>query len=251
MSRVHPGPIYTWGVLRPCRVAVPLLLFVNVAASAQTDAPQNQPTQPPTRHEPRPAPTVPRMPAHSLKGYTVPADPDNPKPAARDFNDPLYRVSFHIPAGWNFEKRDGVISNFGVETRTARARSQVRGVAEISFNPWPPTTFAGALFYYSVIPHSTAATCVAQTATKGMRRQPDTEVGGIAFHHGRDQHGSVCTEARDDAFTAMRGTACMRFDLVVNTFCSDTSGAQEITPDQLQDVQTRLAGILGSVKIGR
>ena len=83
-----------------------------------------------------------------------------------------------------------------------------------------------------------------------MKALPDTEVGGIRFHHGRDNHGAVCTEARDEAFTALRAATCLRFDLVINTFCSQTSGALDITPDQLQDVQTRLAGILGSVRIG-
>lgn len=194
---------------------------------------------------------VPRMPSRSLKGFTVPADPENPEPAARNVSDPKYKVSFRVPAGWNFEKKDGLLSNFGVETRTARARSDVRGVAEINFNPWPPTTFAGALFYYSVIPRATSAMCAAQTKTKGIKPLPDAEVGGISFHHGRDQHGTVCTEARDEAFTAMRSGACLRFDLVINTFCSQTSGAVEISPDQLKDVQTRLAGILGSVQIGR
>ena len=190
------------------------------------------------------------MPPRTLKGLTIPDVPDDPKPAARDVSDPRYKVSFHVPAGWNFEKRDGLISNFGVETRSARARSDVRGVAEINFNPWPPTTFAGATFYYSVIPHSNAASCVAQIRTKGMKALPDAEISGISFGHGRDIHGAVCTESRDEAFTAMRGNACLRFDLVINTFCSVTSGAMEITPDQLKDVQTRLAGILGSVTIG-
>lgn len=193
---------------------------------------------------------MPHLPARSLKGMTIPDDPDHPEPAARDYNDSRYRVRFHIPAGWNFEHKDGLISNFGVETRTSRARSDVRGVAEINFNPWPPTTFAGALFYYSVIPHATAAMCAAQTTTRGMKPLPDTEVGGITFRHGRDNHGTVCTEARDEAFTAMRGTSCMRFDLVINTFCAETSSAMEINADQLKDVQTRLAGILGSVRIG-
>lgn len=190
------------------------------------------------------------MPSHSLKGFTEPADPADLTPAARDFSDRRYRVSFHLPAGWNFERKDGVISNFGVETRTSRARSDVRGVAELNFNPWPPTNFAGALFYYSVIPKASASMCAAQTSTRGMKPLPPAEIGGVSFHHGRDNHGTICTEARDEAFTAMRGNACMRFDLVINTFCSETSGAMEMTPDQLKDVQTRLAGILGSVRIG-
>ncbi len=215
-------------------------------ASSQTDS--GSPASP---QAVKPRPVVPRMPSRSLKGLTVPADPEHPEPAARDFNDARYGVSFHVPAGWNFERKDGVLSNFGVETRTSRRRSDVRGVAEINFNPWPPTTFAGALFYYSVIPQAQAAMCTDQTRTKGMKPLPDEEISGIPFHHGRDTHGAVCTEARDEAFTAMRGSACLRFDLVINTFCSETSGAMEINADQLKDVQMRLAGILGSVKLGK
>ena len=190
------------------------------------------------------------MPSRNLKGLVEPAEPEDPKPPARNFSDGRYRVSFHVPAGWNFEKRDGLLSNYGVETRTARARSDVRGVAAINFNPWPPTTFSGALFYYSVIPRATAAMCAAQTTTRGMKPLPSADISGINFHHGRDNHGAVCTEARDEAFTALRGGTCIRFDLVINTFCGETSGAMDITPDQLKDVQTRLAGILGSVTIG-
>ena len=191
------------------------------------------------------------MPQRSVKGLIEPADPDLPTPAARDFHDARYRVSFHVPAGWNFEKRDGVISNFGVETRTSRARSDVRGVAELNFNPWPPTTFSGALFYYSVIPNATASTCAAQTSTRGMKPLPKAEISGIPFRHGRDNHGAVCTEARDEAFAAMRGSSCLRFDLVINTFCGETSGAMDMNPDQIRDIQMRLAGILGSVQIGK
>ena len=46
----------------------------------------------------------------------------------------------------------------------------------------------------------------------------------------------------------MRGQSCLRFDLLVNTFCAETSGAMEINAEQLKDVEQRLAGILGSVR---
>lgn len=192
---------------------------------------------------------MPRIPGHSLRGFTVPDVPVHPEPAATDFKDAKYNVSFHVPAGWNFERKDGVLSNFGLETRSTRRRTDVRGVAAINFNPWPPTTFAGAIFYYSVIPKADAAECAAQTSSRSVKAMPDVEVASIPFHHGRDHHGSVCTEARDEVFTAMHSGACLRFDLVVNTFCSETSGAMELNADQLKDIDTRLGGILDSVRI--
>lgn len=196
-----------------------------------------------------PRPVTPRLPKPDLRGLTIPDLPQHLEPAATDFYDPKYKVGFHVPAGWNFEKKDGLLSNFGVETRSARAHSDVRGVAAINFNPWPPTTFAGAIFYYSVIPKAQAAQCAAQASSRSVKPMPDAIIGSVPFHHGRDQHGRVCTEARDEIFTAMRGNACIRFDLVVNTFCADTSGAMEITPSQLKDVDVRLGGILDSVQI--
>ena len=59
----------------------------------------------------------------------------------------------------------------------------------------------------------------------------------------------ICTESRDDVFTTMRGGTCLRFDLVVNTFCSQTSGALELSPKQLGDIDTRLGGILQSIHV--
>lgn len=194
-------------------------------------------------------PVTPKMPSHSLRGFTIPDEPQHPEPAATEFRDSKYQVSFHVPAGWNFERKDGLLSNYGVEIHPGR-RTDVRGVAAINFNPWPPTTFAGATFYYSVLPRANAQVCDAQLSTgKKMKPLPDAEIAGMLFHHAHEQHGTVCTEARDEVFTAKRGQSCLRFDLVVNTFCSETSGAMEISPDQLKDVDARLAGILGSVRI--
>ncbi len=186
-----------------------------------------------------------------MRGLTEPAEPVTPDPAdTRPFHDGKYKVSFTVPAGWNFEQKDGLLSNFGVETPTARRKTDVRGVAAINFNPWPVSTFAGALFYYSVIPRAKADMCAAQTSTRGVRPLPESQIDGTPFHHGTDHHGKVCTEARDEVFTTMQGKNCLRFDLVVNTFCAETSGAQEITPAQLDDVDKRLATLLGSVTLG-
>ena len=188
--------------------------------------------------------------ANDIRGLTVPDDPEHPEPAATDFHDRRNGVSFHVPAGWNFERRDGVLSNFGTDVRSTRRGLDVRGVAAINFNPYPPTTFAGAMFYYSVMPASTAKACAAQATTGHLKPKLDLQIAGITFKHGQDQHGTICTESRDDVFSALRGRSCLRFDLVVNTFCSQSSGAMEITPDQLGDVNTRLGNMLGSVHIG-
>ncbi len=190
-------------------------------------------------------------PNPGIKGLTIPDEPEDPQPAATDYVDRKYRLSFHVPAGWNFERKDGVLSNFGVDVRTTRRQLEVRGVAAINYNPYPPTTFAGATFYYSVMPRSSEAGCAAQTTAGGLKPRGEVRIAGLPFKHGQDQHGAICTESRDDVFTTLRGGSCLRFDLVVNTFCSQTSGAMEITPDQLGDVNTRLGNMLGSIRIDR
>ncbi len=178
-------------------------------------------------------------------------DPDEPEhlvPGATDFYDRKYGVTLHVPAGWNVEHKDGVLSNFGADVRSTHRQLHVRGVASLNYNPYPYSTFAGETFYYSVMPRSTAGACAAQVSTGHVQPQPDLTIAQAPFKHGRDQHGTICTEARDDVFTTMRGTSCLRFDLVVNTFCSQTSGAMELTPKQMDDVNARLATILGSIR---
>ena len=233
----------------------PVALVLSGSVSAQTAVPAppaaNGTATPELREQPRQKPVTPKLPRLPVRGFTEPDEPANPDPAtARSFLDPKYRVGFTVPAGWNFEKKDGLLSNFGIDTRTARRRTDVRGVAAINFNPWPVSTFAGAIFYYSVIPRADKQMCAAQAATRPVKPLADATIDGMPFHHGHDKHGTVCTEARDDVYTAMQGNACLRFDLVVNTFCAETSGAMEITPRQLEDVDHRLAGLLGSVTLG-
>ena len=96
---------------------------------------------------------------------------------------------------------------------------------------------------------SPLASCAAQATTGHLKPQKDVRIAGLPFKHGRDEHGSVCTESRDEVFTALQGRTCLRFDLLVNTFCSQTSGAMEISKDQLADVQGRLGNILDSIRI--
>jgi hypothetical protein len=78
---------------------------------------------------------------------------------------------------------------------------------------------------------------------------PALPVGDVKFLRGRDEHGHICTESRDVAYTAMRGGSCVRFDLAVNSFCGgEVSGAQDLTDAQLGSLFKRLEGILETVR---
>lgn len=183
-----------------------------------------------------------------IPGLNVPKEPKDLKPAATDFYDKQYKLHFHVPAGWNFARKDGELSTFAADTRDAKANLEVRGVAAMNYNPYPPSTFAGALMYYSVLKHTTQQECAGVATSGNLKPLGTTQIAGVTFQHGRDEHGASCIESRNDVFTTMRGSACVRFDLVVNTFCAASSGAMEIQPNQLGDIQARLAGILGSVR---
>ena len=72
----------------------------------------------------------------------------------------------------------------------------------------------------------------------------------MTFKHGYSEHGGVCTESRDEVYTALRGTTCYRFDLVINNFCGgEVSGVRDITERELGAVRQRLETILNSVKL--
>lgn len=189
--------------------------------------------------------------SQSLKGFTVPDEPANLQPAATTVRDAKYKISYQVPAGWDTERKDGILSTLRKDVRSANAGMQVRGVSAINYNPYPPTTFSGALFYYSVMPKATAQSCAALATTAHLKPQPDVTVNGLTFKHGHDQHGGMCTESRDEVFTTLAGKTCLRFDLVVNTFCQQSSGAMELNAQQLGDVHTRLANMLGSIQIKR
>jgi hypothetical protein len=201
-----------------------------------------QPEQAPKMQVPKvmPVPPLPRP-----QPTTV---PEPASPAAQTVTDARTHVSFHLPPGWNVARRDGEVSSFHLDARTAPRRSQLRAVASLAFNPFPRSTFSGAFFYLSATPHSTAASCAAQTATK-----PDTPLEGaviadVKFSRGKDESGKICTEARDLAYTALRGGSCVRFDLAVNSFCGgEVSGAEDLTEAQLSALFKRLEGILETV----
>lgn len=193
---------------------------------------------------------IPRSPT-DLPGFSKPKEPAELKPAARTFVDRKYKLHFEVPGGWDLEHKDGYLSNFSHDSRDTVPGLDVRGVAAINYNPWPPTTFSGALFYYSVKAKSNAADCEGQTKSGSVHAVAPALIDGVKFNHGRDEYGIGCIQSRIDVFTTLRGNACIRFDMVINTYCASNSGAVEINARQLGDVQSRLAKILGSIRFDK
>ena len=187
---------------------------------------------------------VPVPPLHP----TAPAkEPTNPP--ARDVRDALDHLILHLPAGWNFTRKDGELSTFHLDARTAPRKSRLHIAANLAYNPYPLSTFSGAIFYVSSTAGLSAADCAAETTTKPFDPLPPGLVDKQTFARGKDEHGQICTEARDVAYTALRNKSCLRFDLAVNTFCGgEVSGAEELTANQLQSIYTRLTTILDSVR---
>ena len=176
----------------------------------------------------------------------VPSEaPVTAKPTA--FHDARYGVGFEVPAGWSFGRKDHQVSTFHIDARSAPRKSQLRGVASILFNPFPTSTFSGAWFYFSVEPHSNDRECARQASRSVGPERSLEDIGGMDFVHGHEESGRTCTELRDDTYTAYRKGACYRFDLTVTTFCAISSGAREISAQQLEDIQGRMDGILESV----
>jgi hypothetical protein len=184
-----------------------------------------------------------------LQKRTTPPEPTTP--AARRFTDPRYRVALQIPAAWALTRRDGEVSTFHLDARSAPSTSQLRAVASIAFNPFPQSNFSGALVYFSVSPRTTDATCAAQAFLPLHRPATTTEIHGVTFAHGSDEHGGgICIESRDDIYTAFRNNACYRFDLVVNTFCGgEDSGVREMSHAELDDIHAREQSILNSLAL--
>jgi len=163
---------------------------------------------------------------------------------SQTFRDSKGGVTFTVPAGWSLSKKDGLVSTFHSDARTAARKAEMRGVASMEFNPLPLSVLSGATFYYSVTRHLAEAECIAQApAPRDIQ-----DIGGMEFRHAHDEHGGSCTEARDEVYTSYRKGACYRFDLEVNTFCSASSGAQDLTIHQMSDLLERMTGILSSVE---
>ncbi len=185
------------------------------------------------------------------KTITVPTAP----PATgteQGFKDGHFGVKFRVPPGWSLTRKDGLVSTFHNDARTASADARVRGVASLDFNPYPYSTLSGAVFYYSVTPHSNDEECAKEAAPVGapLTLATDTQdIGGMPFTHGHDEHGEICVEARDEVYTAYRKGSCYRFDMEINTFCAISSGAEEITEGQLDSLNQRMADILSTVTL--
>jgi hypothetical protein len=175
--------------------------------------------------------------------------PEPTNPPAQTVTDVRTHVAFHLPPGWNVSHKDGEVSTFHLDARTAPRQSQLRAVASLAFNPFPRSTFSGALFYLSATPHSTAETCAAQTTTKPETPLEGAVIADVKFSRGKDESGKICTEARDLAYTTLRGGSCVRFDLAINSFCGgEVSGAEDLTEAQLSSLFKRLEDVLATVQ---
>ncbi len=176
--------------------------------------------------------------------------PEPTSPPARHIREPRTGISFDLPAGWNFSRQDSELSTFALDARSALPSTQMHSVAQIAFNPFPYSTFSGALFYSSLTPHSTDLACSNQATAPIARPASTASVSGIPFKHGYSEHGGACIESRDEVYTALRGTTCFRFDLVINTFCGgEVSGARDMTDRELDAVRHRLETILNTVHL--
>jgi hypothetical protein len=212
------------------RLSPAVLAVAALACSAQTRPVPGQP-------EPVPPMLRPKLPV-----------PEPTTPPARLFRDTRYGISFTVPTAWNLTRRDAEVSTFNLDAPTAARTTQLRAVASISFNPHPYSTFSGALFYFSVTPHTTSAECGFQASAKAPRAVVTTQIAGIPFTHGYSEHGGICTESRDEIYTTSRNNTCYRFDAVINSFCGgDVSGVRDITSIELDSVRTRMQNILDSI----
>lgn len=190
----------------------------------------------------RPVPVpVPRLPNQ------VQPVPEPTSPPARHVVDTRDGLTFDLPAGWNYSRQDGDLSTFALDARSAPRAAQMHAVANLNFNPFPYSTFEGAIFYVAATPQSTAQLCAGQASAPGSRGPATVMVDGVAFQHGYSELGRSCVESRDEVYTALRAGRCLRFDLVINTFCGESSGARDMTPGELASVEQRLEGVLHSV----
>jgi hypothetical protein len=219
-----------WSVKRAILLG---LLSVATAAAQQKQVPKVVP--------------VPPLPKPKYESPAPPAEPTSPP--AQTVTDDRTHVTFRLPAGWTLSRRDGEISTFRLDARTAPRNSNLRVAASLNFNPFPMSTFSGALFYLSATPRLSASACAAETRVKPEIPLPAAVVGDVKFSRGRDEHGHICTESRDVTYTALRGNSCLRFDLAINSFCGgEVSGAQDLTDAQLGSLFKRLENILDTVQ---
>jgi hypothetical protein len=186
-------------------------------------------------------PTLPAQTAPVAATLTTPLTPPH------TFHDPTYKISFDYPANWTLSRKDGEISTFHLDARSAPHATRLRAVAAIPENPFPSSTFSGAYVYLSVTPHSSTASCAQQAAPAA--KPPASQIAGIAFAHGHDEQKHICTTDRDEIYTTYRKGACYRFDLAINNFCGgEVSGVKDITQKELDNVRNRMESILATVR---
>jgi hypothetical protein len=181
-----------------------------------------------------------------------------PSPAGggqHTFHDPIYHLSFDYPANWTASHADGEISTFHLDARSASPRAIVRAVVAFPENPFPASTFSGAYHYFSVTPHSSSSACARQaepppnSSRKFPAKPTSTQIAGIPFTHGHDEVKDICITQRDEVYTTFRRGVCYRFDLSINNFCGgEVSGVKDISPQELDQIRSRLESILNTVR---
>lgn len=197
---------------------------------------------------PRPIP----VPVPKVGGIPRTDAPEPSTPPPQNFVDPRLHLYFHLGPGWNLARKDGEMSTFHLDARSAPPKAQLRAVASLAFNPYPLSTFSGAFFYLSSITRSSPSACTAQAHGGVEKPLNSLNVANVPFLRGLDEHGHICTESRNVTYTAMHQGSCLRFDLTVNTFCGgDVTGAQDLTDQQLASVFRRLESILDTVQFLR
>ena len=158
-------------------------------------------------------------------------------------------MEFRLPAGWNLSRRDGEVSTFHLDARTAPKRAELRAVGSLAFKPVSAVYVRGGAAVSECNSKTTQAACAAQTSMRPERPLEPQVLDDVRFSRGNDEHGHICTEARDVTYTALRGGSCVRFDLVINSFCGgEVSGAEDLTEAQLGALFLRMERVLETVK---
>ncbi|WP_128913981.1 hypothetical protein [Granulicella sibirica] len=172
-------------------------------------------------------------------------------------------LTFDVPTTWTIAAHDHELSTFHHEARTAPPNTRFRFVAAIAENPFPLSTFSGAHLYVSLIPKLDKVQCAAQvnpppSLARTYVPQPEAlsetvpVVGDRKANHGHDEHGTLCTEYRDDIYTLSVRNGCLRFDLAMNNFCGgEVSGVRDMTQDEILSVRHQMETILNSVHFDR
>ena len=178
----------------------------------------------------------------------------------RTIHDTPDHLTLDVPTTWIIATRDHEISTFHHEARTAPPHTRFRLVAAIPENPFPFSTFSGAHFYLSLVPKLNEAQCAQQVdppataypqAPKGLSDAIPI-VADKKAHHGHDEHGTLCTEYRDDIYTISTHNGCLRFDLAMNNFCGgEVSGVKDMTQNEILSIRQQMETILKSVRFDR